>query len=425
MHRLIFLNVSRGYRYISWIAVSVVLLLIAANGVAYGLMKLYPGLMVPQNIRVTLDFFSRYESSPLAAHREEWFGVDENEWPVFVNEIRERIAKGGNEYDDFTGFKPVTSSGKYLNFLPEGYRSIGTDLQGPWPIDSRFYNVFLFGGSTAMGVGSDKATIARFMQMEMNDHHLGGKREVRVYNFGRGSYFSTQEGILFEQLLRAGARPDVVLFLDGLNDFFFLDGKMSAHGVFAQALSESAKQSRQNIANVLEARPLWHKLYEFLSSVPLVNLAKRIGAKDSPNIFSQTQYRPEITDPVLLENVIKRYRHNVAIIRAVANTYGIQAYFVIQPVPGYRYDVANHIALNPNLGLGGHERSGQGYPLLVKSLKENPIPTKNLLWEADLLNDFKGAVFLDAVHYTKGFSKALAQSIVLKMRQDNMTATKP
>jgi len=43
---------------------------------------------------------------------------------------------------------------------------------------------------------------------------------VVVYNFGRAGYYSTQERILFEYFVAKGVKPDVAIFLDGLNDFF-------------------------------------------------------------------------------------------------------------------------------------------------------------------------------------------------------------
>ena len=36
-----------------------------------------------------------------------------------------------------------------------------------------------------------------------------------VYNFGCGRYYSTQERVLFEQLVSSGAVPDLAVFLDG------------------------------------------------------------------------------------------------------------------------------------------------------------------------------------------------------------------
>jgi hypothetical protein len=49
-------------------------------------------------------------------------------------------------------------------------------------------------------------------------------RPVVVYNFGQSKYGSTQERLLFEKLLLEGQKPDMAIFVDGLNDFQFTWG---------------------------------------------------------------------------------------------------------------------------------------------------------------------------------------------------------
>ena len=44
--------------------------------------------------------------------------------------------------------------------------------------------------NTALNVGPDWTTIASYLQAELN--RLGPEKTVKIYNFGRGSYFSTR-----------------------------------------------------------------------------------------------------------------------------------------------------------------------------------------------------------------------------------------
>jgi hypothetical protein len=41
---------------------------------------------------------------------------------------------------------------------------------------------------------------------------------IRVYNFGRPGYTSTQEMLLYLWLLRSGFVPTIAVFIDGLNE---------------------------------------------------------------------------------------------------------------------------------------------------------------------------------------------------------------
>src|SRR5215813_3181316 len=131
-------------------------------------------------------------------------------------EIRREII-----YEPFTQFREKPFVGRYVNVDPAGFRP-GRG-QGPWPPEPTYFNVFLFGGSTTFGYGvPDDYTIGSYLQDRLS--RAGLPRPPRVYNFGRGAYFSAQERVLFEKLALDGFVPDLAVFIDGLNDFFFIDG---------------------------------------------------------------------------------------------------------------------------------------------------------------------------------------------------------
>src|SRR5205085_1642822 len=48
-------------------------------------------------------------------------------------------------------------------------------------------------------------------------------RPVRVYNFGRGHYYLSQERVLYERMVVAGMVPDLAVFVDGLNDLYYFE----------------------------------------------------------------------------------------------------------------------------------------------------------------------------------------------------------
>lgn len=75
--------------------------------------------------------------------------------------------------------------------------------------------LWFFGGSTTWGEGQrDNHTIPSEVARLAEDAGLA----LRVVNFGRRSYVSWQEVLLFEQQLAVSQPPDLVVFLDGAND---------------------------------------------------------------------------------------------------------------------------------------------------------------------------------------------------------------
>ena len=101
--------------------------------------------------------------------------------------------------------KPQTA--RFSTIDEHGFR-IGFE-QGPWPPEKRFFNIFFLGGSTAFGYGvPDEETISSHLQRLLGAVDLA--RAPRVYNFGRGAFYSSMERISPSTISRATSRsPEV------------------------------------------------------------------------------------------------------------------------------------------------------------------------------------------------------------------------
>lgn len=76
----------------------------------------------------------------------------------------------------------------------------------------------MFGGSTLYGTGvPDWATIPSYLSRDLNS--VKGTCMV-VRNFGVEGYVTNQEVILLMEQLKAGGRPGMVIFYDGVNDSY-------------------------------------------------------------------------------------------------------------------------------------------------------------------------------------------------------------
>jgi lysophospholipase L1-like esterase len=78
--------------------------------------------------------------------------------------------------------------------------------------------VWMFGGSTLYGTGvPDFATLPSYLSRDL---HTAGIACAMVSNFGAEGYVTNQELIVLTEQLKAGRRPDLVIFYDGVNDAY-------------------------------------------------------------------------------------------------------------------------------------------------------------------------------------------------------------
>lgn len=94
--------------------------------------------------------------------------------------------------------------------------------------------IWMFGGSTLYETGvPDWATLPSFLSRDLNS---AGSGCFNVTNFGTEGYVTNQEVILLMEQLKAGRRPGLVIFYDGVNDAYVgavSPGIPAAHMSFA------------------------------------------------------------------------------------------------------------------------------------------------------------------------------------------------
>ncbi len=289
-------------------------------------------------------------------------------------------------YEPYTQFKERPYKGTFVNVSENGFR-VHEDY-GPWPPNPKNFNIFLFGGSTVFNYGvPDNYTIAFFLQKYFFKDKSGSKK-VYIYNFGRGYYFSSQERILFEKLLVAGFVPDAAVFLDGLNDFFYIDGE--------PLFTDRLRDILENGGSVL-------------TNIPIIRAIKEIKTNKNKSLISRLQKpEEEYKNPEVIESVINRYFKNKKIIEAVADAYSVKSVFVWQPVPTYEYDLKYHDFASG--GFGGFTYSKYGYQKMAEIVKSKKSEN-NFLWLADIQKDATKPLYVDIDHYSAEFSEVLAKKI--------------
>jgi hypothetical protein len=295
-------------------------------------------------------------------------------------------------YEPFTQFRDHAQSGKFVNVDANGFRH--STAQGPWPPSRDSFNVFFFGGSTAFGWGlPDASTIPSCFQRLAPQ--VGG-RATAVYNFARMAYFSTQERILFEQLLLAGHKPDAAIFVDGLNDLHWREGKPLYDGRYA---------------SVLEGRPSWSPDW------PMLRLARELR-KQLPQAQAASDSQSKRGTPQAFQAALDRYVSNKTLIESVSAASGVVPIFVWQPVPSYKHN-----------GRRYYDRFQDSVPWRIWSLDAYaPVYEKveglaaggelgrSFLWCGGVQEGLDEVLYIDLVHYHPRLSQMVAQCIVSQAR---------
>ena len=314
--------------------------------------------------------------------------LSREEIATFVRESTRVMA-----YEPFTGSRERPTVGKYVNVHDHGFRVIKN--QGPWPPSREHLNVFCLGGSTTFGYGvMDADSVPSHLQELLQGT---ASKPVRVYNFGRGAYYSSQERALLAQLVVSGSVPDVVIFTDGLNDFYSVDDRPVLTPVLEQLVDRQGAPAENPYLAVLKGLPLKTALGEARRKLGLA--AGGPGQED--------EARGPDDDPVTIGRVVDRYIANKRLIEAIAHAYGIRAIFVWQPVPMYKYDP--HYLSYPIKP--GHRHVRSGYEAMAVRAAGGALG-KNFLWCADVQEDLKEHLYVDSCHYTPAMARRTAECIV-------------
>jgi hypothetical protein len=334
--------------------------------------------------------------------------------------LKETYRDATMEYEPFTVFRNRPLNEKFVHVDAAGFRL--SKNQAPWPPRPENFNVYVFGGSTTFGMGlADDETIASYLQIRAAAK--SSHQPLAVYNFARTYYFSSQERILFQQLLLAGYVPRVAVFVDGLNDFGFPDGQPR----FTDRLRRFMAGQAQPGSNPLDSIPMVKAAHSWTAS--LINRPSKQAAANLDG------HEP---DPAQLEGVAARWLGNKKMVELLAAGYGVRPIFVWQPVPTYQYDLRYHLlssgytsgnpsnqpddyALKENLwhqGRLGPSVMGvaDGYKIMDNLRGQGKLGS-DVLWLADMQQDKHENLYVDAVHYNAAFSKEIAERIYAAINQ--------
>jgi hypothetical protein len=292
-------------------------------------------------------------------------------------------------YSPFVEYRMSPYAGKHFSITEDGYRTNGAATQN---LKAAGPKVFVYGGSTAMGIGvGDDETIPAYVEKALK---AAGRDDIQVFNFGVVSYYSTQERIALERHLTAGLKPDVAVFVDGVNDFYY-------------CTIPDVSAWNERLIQLTRARSRMPLALELSHRSNVVQLARHMGGDKSVSVREWGSFCETEED---IDKVVRRLDTNRRMIDAISERIGFKALFVQQPVPTYSYDNRKRPYPVKEEMLGYHMNSARGYPKMARMRAEGQLWDKGLLWLAEL-EPSSGNAYIDTIHYSPRFNQAIGERI--------------
>jgi len=175
--------------------------------------------------------------------------------------------------------------------------------------------VWFLGGSTAWGMSApDIATIPSYLSQKLNAH---ANSCFEVFNLGIIGYVTNQEMIYLLQELKAGQRPDIAIFYDGINDTYI--------GAYWPALPATHSDYFE-IKAKLESKILsWPELVQ---RSYFLQILSKLQERAQARLRGE---RPQRERAALAKATLDNYESNLHLVRVLARAYGFDVRFFWHP----------------------------------------------------------------------------------------------
>tara|TARA_B100000579_G_scaffold438029_1_gene471082 strand:+ start:1236 stop:2249 length:1014 start_codon:yes stop_codon:yes gene_type:complete len=191
------------------------------------------------------------------------------------------------EYDEFTGVRESESVGEFVNISKQNGRLISNNPK------TCSKNIFFYGGEIVFGYDvTDNQSIPFYLREILINNNL----EYCVFNFGRRTYFSTQENILLQKHLNQNKinKEDIIIFINGenengnnklLNTNFIEKNYNNLHKKYWN-LYKSGIVYFINLLPISQAIEILSKKTNFNKSVKSNNYKSNLDINDIYNVFN-------------------------------------------------------------------------------------------------------------------------------------------
>ena len=293
--------------------------------------------------------------------------------------LKETWVPNGWEYTPVLGFKETARSGKFVNISGLGFRLNSPKEPLAKELISSNKKIYVFGGSTTFGYGvQDSATIPAHLSKMIPS--------MRVFNFGRGYYFSEQENFLFDELISSSiSKPKLAIFVDGVNE------RCGNHIYLSEMKSIFTEVSSRNYN--------WSPR-EFMK--PVSTILSKLGKNRQGLRLSQRGCRDRYAGSSI--TLPEKFKMSLDKRAALCDLHRIRCLTYIQPFPGYK-NVHIHGTLTDSAVKKAQELSR----VSVKSGFHETVDITSAL------SELKEHAYVDNVHYSSSAMQTIARRIYLNI----------
>jgi lysophospholipase L1-like esterase len=320
---------------------------------------------------------------------------------------RERLAHWSYPYEPFRVWGIMKWEGKYVNNVETELGILRQTVNPSNPACAQHtpIRIWVFGGSAVWGVGTpDAETVTSQLARQVS---VGGMTCIEVTNLGAEAYVSNQELIFLIQQLKAGHRPDVVIFHDGLND-----AAVGGVGRFPGGHNYFLP-----IKTAFETGgSLWAALGQRSNFLRLVRGLRRrfepppTAASREADLMAQAK--------ATLEN----YEANAAIVRMLGEKYGFKAWFFWQPTLLYGskpLDPFEQVLLDEMVSKGAGRSANETY-LAIRAVYEEAERRSrapgNFVFLGHVFDGVQEPIYIDWMHVGPLGNQILAEEIARRIQ---------
>lgn len=294
------------------------------------------------------------------------------------------LAEEGFAYQPWTQFAEPRFDGRLVHveadergFLRRRTRAAAGGGSGA-PI-----SVFVLGGSTTFGYyAADDETWPSALAEVLARQAPAGVR-VEVANYGRGYYNPSQEAVLLLDLVKSGHRPDLVVFMDGVN-----------WGP-AEDVPQFTKRMAAGFRSMQSPPP--PSALDAFGWLPMVRLARRLGAAPAP--------QPASAERRDTAQVVERFLSSWRVADAVCQLYASDCRFFLQPDPVFNYPAGLYRRPLPESFTQERAQRADFYARLAGQALATDLTGLFAEWGAGR------QAIVDDVHYSPDFNRFLAEQV--------------